>query len=536
MESFANIGKSDCCGGNLVPLQVNRVRGSNGYKLHFECDECNQTYTADTAKRVRLLKDPLQEDSDADGDDSGGGGGRRKQKARKQTNGRPEDVVRTIVGTLLAGNNYREFCILAVARKMQPIHEQTFNDYLAFIHPKVKALTDEAIDLMRYLLAVRCGDLLNGIVLTSDWFWGTRGHTSDNGSGTICEWKTGGIVAYKHFCKRSDKMSDIEAFEYTSKAMDAMGFKVMMDDFINWMESSDGLEKLIEDYDLDLEPKLDGFVLDGDSSTDVVVDAKKAAMRPDARLAEAVNERACADGAKFCADMRNRVCTNHLAKNAGKAALALGQKWHTACDCPPKLTREGVPYATGAKEHVGLNSESDPLIKQWQLALGAALRAAVEWKKKPANVDRPLKDLAIEGVEEVFNHLCNVHDAPGFHTGTQRKCRLHSHDPPHKTRHFNDCGKFKSEMKKWLMNHVINNIDDIIHPELGALSQNASERVGDVSLLYRSKETPLLATHYTISTTLAIAHVNSLVFDKIRLTREQAGEEPDAKLEAFGTF
>eukprot|EP00966_Prymnesium_polylepis_P018223 420179-Prymnesium_polylepis.1 len=61
--------------------------------------------------------------------------------------------------------------------------------------------------------------------------------------------------------------------------------------------------------------------------------------------------------------MRNRVCTNHLAKNAGKAALALGQKWHTACDCPPKLTREGVPYATGAKEHVGLNSESDPLIK-----------------------------------------------------------------------------------------------------------------------------------------------------------------------------
>eukprot|EP00966_Prymnesium_polylepis_P003230 74045-Prymnesium_polylepis.1 len=92
-------------------------------------------------------------------------------------------------------------------------------------------------------------------------------------------------------------MSDIEAFEYTSKAMDAMGFKVMMDDFINWMESSDGLEKLIEDYDLDLEPKLDGFVLDGDSSTDVVVDAKKAAMRPDARLAEAVNERACADGA-----------------------------------------------------------------------------------------------------------------------------------------------------------------------------------------------------------------------------------------------
>ena len=50
-------------------------------------------------------------------------------------------------------------------------------------------------------------------------------------------------------------------------------------------------------------------------------------MRPDARLADAVRERAEKDGSKFCADMRNRVCTNHLAKNCGKAALAIGQSW-----------------------------------------------------------------------------------------------------------------------------------------------------------------------------------------------------------------
>eukprot|EP00966_Prymnesium_polylepis_P320661 7377032-Prymnesium_polylepis.1 len=88
-------------------------------------------------------------------------------------------------------------------------------------------------------------------------------------------------------------------------------------------------------------------------------------MRPDARLAEAVQQAAAA-GSKYCNDMRNRICTNHLAKNAGKAALAIGQSWHTQCYCGPKLTVQGVPYATGAKDHVGLNNESDPLIKQWQ--------------------------------------------------------------------------------------------------------------------------------------------------------------------------
>ena len=129
-----------------------------------------------------------------------------------------------------------------------------------------------------------------------------------------------------------------------------------------------------------------------------------------------------------------------------------------------------------------------------------------------------------------------MHDAPGFHTNEQRKCRLHRHDPPHKSRHFNNCGKFKDQMKKWLATHVINKIDDIIHPEHGALSQNASERVGDVALLYRDKETPLLATHYTIATNLAVAHVNSVVFDKMWMALEQEGDEPDARLEAFGTF
>eukprot|EP00966_Prymnesium_polylepis_P028704 665227-Prymnesium_polylepis.1 len=90
MEGFANISKSDCCGFNLVPLQVGRIKGSNAYHLHFECEAFALTYKVDTLKRVRLQKDPLDEPDDS-GDD-GGGGGRKKKRRRKLTNGRAEDV------------------------------------------------------------------------------------------------------------------------------------------------------------------------------------------------------------------------------------------------------------------------------------------------------------------------------------------------------------------------------------------------------------------------------------------------------------
>ena len=119
MEGFANVAKSDCCHANLVPLQVGRVKGSNAYNLHFECESCSLTYKVNTLKRVRLQKDPLDEPDDP-GDD--GGGGSRKKKRRKLTNGRPEDVVRTIVAMLLAGNNYREYTIFCVNRKMTSVH------------------------------------------------------------------------------------------------------------------------------------------------------------------------------------------------------------------------------------------------------------------------------------------------------------------------------------------------------------------------------------------------------------------------------
>ena len=81
-------------------------------------------------------------------------------------------------------------------------------------------------------------------------------------------------------------------------------------------------------------------------------------------------------GTKFCNSVIVRPCTNHTAKNCGGAAKDIGKNVHTKCDCPVKLTRDGAPYATGAKNHRGLNTDDHPLIKTWQRGLSAALRGA----------------------------------------------------------------------------------------------------------------------------------------------------------------
>ena len=51
---------------------------------------------------------------------------------------------------------------------------------------------------MRYLVVAH-GDCIDNLILTNDWFWGTRGHNSRNGSGTICDLKSGAVLAARHF-------------------------------------------------------------------------------------------------------------------------------------------------------------------------------------------------------------------------------------------------------------------------------------------------------------------------------------------------
>ena len=126
-----------------------------------------------------------------------------------------------------------------------------------------------------------------------------------------------------------------------------------------------------------------------------------------------------------------------------------------------------------------------------------------------------ISDVAIASLEEAVNHLRNRHAHAGFHTGEPRACRLHEatneDGTAYKSRAFNDCPDFFKKMETWLTESIIARIGDIIHPTLGAISQNASERVGDVALGFREKSTDLRATHYVAATSLAIAHVNSVV-------------------------
>ena len=149
------------------------------------------------------------------------------------------------------------------------------------------------------------------------------------------------------------------------------------------------------------------------------------------------------------------------------------------------------------------------------------------------------RHFTIQGIEEMANHLAGVHDGPGFFTGERRVCRLHAATMPDGTpfqaRQWNDCVTFNSEMQAWLKKEIIDQINDIVHPTRGGCCQNASERVGDVALQYRDKETDLEPTHYICSTALAICHVNNVVIHRFR-RRLAANGQVDRRIEEFGTM
>eukprot|EP00966_Prymnesium_polylepis_P069764 1621880-Prymnesium_polylepis.1 len=87
-------------------------------------------------------------------------------------------------------------------------------------------------------------------------------------------------------------------------------------------------------------------------------------------------------------------------------------------------------------------------------------------------------------------------------------------------------------MQAWLRKNILDPIDTVVHPELGALCQNASERVSDVALKYRDKINALEPTHYICSTGLAIAHVNAVCIYKFKLELQTEGRT-DARIEQF---
>eukprot|EP00966_Prymnesium_polylepis_P136870 3162637-Prymnesium_polylepis.1 len=145
-----------------------------------------------------------------------------------------------------------------------------------------------------------------------------------------------------------------------------------------------------------------------------------------------------------------------------------------------------------------------------------------------------MADMVIAKVEETVNHLKNVHDGPGFFTGKRRQCSSHTCKKTpkctneerrvcsctpikeHESTTYNDCKDFQKDMEAYLTKKICANISHVVHPTKGVLTQNASERVGMVALMYRDKVRRLGPTHYKMSTNFAIAHVNSIVIAKFR--------------------
>jgi len=103
---------------------------------------------------------------------------------------------------------------------------------------------------------------------------------------------------------------------------------------------------------------------------------------------------------------------------------------------------------------------------------------------------------------------------------------------PYISRQYNDCKTFNLQMQAWLKHNIIDCINDVVDPGLGAVCQNASERVGDVALQFRDKHTVLGPTHYIASTGLAIAHVNTVCIHKFRRQLAARGLV-DSRIEAF---
>ena len=430
-----------------------------------------------------------------------------------------------MLACLLTGQHYSQYKSAQVARRMPWIHHSTFDRLIGRIMPKVEKLAMETVDLVRYLIVRYCG--IDRLVVTADWFWQQR-HHSANGTGTICDRETGGVMVYKHLMQGKDNQSDRGGFEYTSHAMDAMGCAAMMEDLVEWMEGG-ALDDLMVDYQpkADGTPSLDGAVLDGDASTNALIPTMLAAQRK-------------MEDTNYCRNFKLYKCGNHMAKGVGKHALKVGQEIHRSCSCPNNMTLGNTINKTKPKNHRGLNNESDPLIKAYQRATSAALRGAVTWQQKEEYKDVALGDLVIASLEEMMLHLSNKHEGPGFYTGMTRKCRLHDHTKPdgsaYQSSQYNDCADFNRRMEEHLTTEFIEKISEIVHPENGAMTQNASERVGNVALRFRDKERPLKPTHYVASSSLAIAHTNDTVIHVIRSTLLSQFGEIDPKIEAFGTY
>jgi hypothetical protein len=245
------------CGiGELGPLAPIKPRGSASLALRFKCKSCSEELELPTGATQKLFFDPAAGDAADDAE----------APQRKRQRMTPTDTMLLVLSTLLNGGGYVEYVNQCAVLGIEPIHSDTFQAKIYLIARHAKWVAEESVKDMRYYVA-RYGDI-DELILCSDTFWHHRGHHSPSGTGTITDEETGGVLAYEHTCKHTDKAHTADqAYQGSSGSMDAYQFKINLERIIDWM--NDEVPQLVDEYAVDLsgDPKICGVVIDGGAST-----------------------------------------------------------------------------------------------------------------------------------------------------------------------------------------------------------------------------------------------------------------------------
>ena len=195
MSNICEIAVSRCCHRDFKPLPPTlKWTATHCLDLPFECTGCGEHYVVKTGKHVRLRLDADElTDSDEDDEEDRPLGrtarGHRKQKKRKLTNSRPLEVAQDVMACLATGVMYNMYAKRQSDKNSPFVHHSTFDRYIGKMMRHIDAVARKSVDLMRYLV-VKYGSI-DKLLLTHDHYWQTRGHHSDNGTGTVCDYDSG---------------------------------------------------------------------------------------------------------------------------------------------------------------------------------------------------------------------------------------------------------------------------------------------------------------------------------------------------------
>ena len=153
-------------------------------------------------------------------------------------------------------------------------------------------------------------------------------------------------------------------------------------------------------------------------------------------------------------------------------------------------------------------------------------------RHRHAPPDSSVADAGVAAVEECLLHCFDIHEGLGPFTREPRRCRFH--DLPHTSTHFISCQDLQAALVAYVRKTIYDRREAIFTSK-GAVTQNSSERVGSVRLLYRGKGVNMDGVHHAAATDCGLLHVNGTVlavFDAVLTANGVA----DARLREYGTW